>query len=113
MNKFFTEMNSDKPKGNINIAKSSHWSVNFLPKIIDVFLREYPEGYLKMHHCDPEEIENLVAAGHFEIGLIETAPRKKELEFIAGPALPFVIVGKPQPRKNWDDLSYIVFKDRK
>lgn len=108
VNNFFTDYKSSTPKGALTIGWSNFWGVYVLPKIIYDFMQNFPEVYPKVFMMAHENIELKVLNGQVEIGLLIRQPERKELDFIQGPSVPYVIVGKPQPKKEWHELEYIV-----
>jgi DNA-binding transcriptional LysR family regulator len=113
LDKFFTEFKSDTPNGSIIIAWASLWGKYVLPKVIKNLLEEFPGIFPILHYLPPDEIEKIVSTGEIEVGLLGTPPQRKDLDFLVGPTFPYVIAGKPQPFKQWDELNYIVPKNWK
>ncbi len=109
IDKTFDDFRFGKPGGTITIGVSSFCGVYILPEVLGSFLASFPDVYPKIYTMGSEEIEKLVLSGDIEIGLVVIPPEKKEVNYIEGKKIKTVIVGKPQPFKNWNDLEYIVF----
>lgn len=108
VNNFFSEYKTIIPLGKLVIGWSNFWGVYFLPKILYKFMLNFPQVYPKVFMMSHENIESKLSNGEVEIGLLIKKPDKKELDFIKGPNIPYVIVGKSSVKKHWQELDYIV-----
>ena len=96
------------PRGPVSIAGDGLWHHYLLPPLLADLVAAHPEVRPKLHEMLPEDAERWVAEGEVEIGLLLRAPMRTDLAWRAGLATPYVIVGRPGPRRPWQEHGYIV-----
>lgn len=96
------------PRGPVSIAGDSLWHHYLLPDLLAALVVEWPAMRPKLYEMLPEDAERWVAEGEVELGLLLRAPSRSDLTFWAGPTSPYVIVGKPGPKRSWQDFAYVV-----
>lgn len=59
----------DLRAAHIGIATIDSVSMEFLPRVLELFQEEHPETSFTINHCQPEEVMSAVAAGEADIGV--------------------------------------------
>lgn len=97
-------------QGPVRIAGDGLWHQHLLPPLLTELLGRYPKLRPKLHEMLPEDVEHWVSVGEVDVGLLLRAPGHEGLDWVAGIATPYVIVGKPRPEGQvpWQELGYIV-----
>lgn len=96
------------PRGPVTIAGDGLWHHYLMPPILADLVATHPEVRPKLYEMLPEDAERWVAEGEVEIGLLLRAPARTDLAWRAGVASPYVIVGRPGPKRPWQDCAYVV-----
>jgi DNA-binding transcriptional LysR family regulator len=108
MDIFFSDLRGQSLKGKIQIGWTTLWGIELLPQAVNNFIKKFPEAYPRLYSMSQQEIEKWVSAGELGIGLIGLPPERDDLEFIEGPEINYVVVGKPRRDKNTSELSFII-----
>jgi len=99
---------SDEPQGPVRIAGDSLWHHYLMPPLLTDLLSRYQRLKPQLYEMIPDDIEHWVATGEVDIGLLLRHPTRTDLEWVEGLSSPYVIAGKPQPTRPWQELGYIV-----
>lgn len=102
------EWRGPEPTGPVSIAGDGLWHHYLLPPVLAALLRQYPGLRPKLYEMLPDDVEQWVASGEVEVGLLLRSPRRTDLEWVVGTSTPYVIAGKPQEPRPWQDFGYIV-----
>jgi DNA-binding transcriptional LysR family regulator len=97
-----------EPRGAVRIAGDGLWHHYLMADLLKQVLDAHPEVRPQVHEMLPDDVERWVASGEVDLGLLLRAPRRDDLAFWEGLSTPYVIVGRPQPKADWRELSYIV-----
>lgn len=103
-----SEWSEAEIQGPVSLAGNTVWHHYLLPPILAKLIPTYPKLRPQLFYMLQDEAEDAVARGHVDIGLLVQPPHRKDLEWVAGVSTPYVIAGRPQPKANWQDLSFIV-----
>ena len=69
---------SDEDYGTLSIA-TTHTQAKFtLPKVVDKFVKKYPNVHFQMHQCTPDESVEMAARGEVDIALWTETNEKGE-----------------------------------
>lgn len=99
---------SPEPRGPVTIAGDGLWHHYLLPPLLTDLLGQFPEIRPKLYEMLPEDAEKWVAAGDVDIGLLLRPPVRQDLGWMAGMRTPYVIAGRPGPKRPWQECGYIV-----
>lgn len=97
-----------EPQGKISICSEAFVQNYILPEIIIRIVEKYPLIYPKMYLMIADIAEKNVLEGNIDLGIITRKPLFDNLDYLHLTNIRHVIVGRPQDKKNWDELSYII-----
>jgi DNA-binding transcriptional LysR family regulator len=103
-------MKTGEPKGILKIAGGGLSLTYFVPLFLKKLHEQYPLIFCKTFSLSSEEVQEAVLEGKIDMGFTLNRPDDKGIDYKTLENLSFIIAGKPQPKKNWDQFSYIVFK---
>jgi DNA-binding transcriptional LysR family regulator len=95
-------------RNTLKVAWVGYMGYHSLPKLIYNYIEQCPDIFPKVNYMFTlDNVEESILSGEYDIGFLPAKPNKA-LNYIEGPKIPFVIVGKPQEKKHWSELPYIV-----
>ena len=102
------EWRTAEPQGPITIAGSGLWHYYLLPTILADLLAAFPRLLPRLYSMLPAEVEERVAEGAVDVGLLLAPPQRPDLEALAGLETPYRIVGSPGSPSSWRECGFVV-----
>lgn len=102
------ELQGTEPMGPVSIAGDSLWNHYLLPPLLKELTQRFPRVRPKLHEMLQDDVEQWVAAGKLDVGLLLAAPKRPDFSWAEGLSTPYVIAGRPQEVRPWQELGYIV-----
>lgn len=106
INIYFNSINSNIANETISIGfyiiGTNVW------QLLHKYKLKYPDIGLNLSFLHIHEIERKITHSELDLAFIPFKPTSEKLyDYILIQRCKYVIVGKPQPKKNWDDFEYI------
>jgi DNA-binding transcriptional LysR family regulator len=95
------------PLGSIKAGWSSCAGEKVLTPSIIKFMINYPNVNIKAGYLSSNEIFRQLSENKIDIGIFTQKISSDNFHCISEIKLKYVIAGKPQPKKDWDQFSYI------
>ena len=95
-------------QGPVSLVGNTVWHHYLLPPLLGQLVPRYPSLRPQLYYLDQDEAEAAVALGHGDIGLLVRPPKRSDLEWEEGLDSTYVIAGRPQPKRDWNELGFIV-----
>jgi DNA-binding transcriptional LysR family regulator len=102
------EWRTPAPMGPVAIAGLDVWVHYLAPARLPGLLATYPGVVPRFYNMLPEDVVQWVASGDVDLGLLLGPPSRPDLAWARGPATPYVIAGRPQPKRDWTEFGYVV-----
>lgn len=99
---------SRAPVGPVSIAGVAFVHNYLLPGLLADLARSHPRIQPRLVSLAHDQVEEQVAAGEVDLGVLFAPPRRPELTWEGGLVNPSVIVARPQAPGAWDELVYVV-----
>lgn len=104
------EFRTGEPKGTLKVGGGGLALTYLVPDFFKGLREKYPKIYLKVYGVIAQKIEDYLLEGILDIGFKLAPPDSKELDYRKISEFYFSIIGKPQPKNQWDQFSYIAMK---
>ncbi|MNR80324.1 Hca operon transcriptional activator [compost metagenome] len=101
------EWRGSEPIGSVSIAGDGLWHHYLLPPLLTDLVQRYPKLRVQLYEMLPEEVERWVADGDVDVGLLLRPPMRGDLAWAEGLSTPYVIAGRPQETRPWQEFGYI------
>lgn len=98
---------SGEPRGRVAIGGPGYVNQYLLPGPLAALVAEFPAIRPALFTLGPEAIEQQVATGELDFGMLMQAPERPDLAWAYGPVCPYVIVARPAAPRPWDAWGYI------
>lgn len=100
-------MRSGEPEGPISLASVSYINNYVLPPLLTSLVTRCPKILPRVYTMLASEVEEAVAAGKLDVGILTRPPVRPDLDALLGLETPYLIVARPQPHVPWQELGYI------
>jgi DNA-binding transcriptional LysR family regulator len=108
INQTFNRLKQEEPKGTIKLGWLSLTGGRLFAVSISKFLNRYPQIDFKVNYISPSKLFRQLYENKVDIGIYPENVVNERLVCIACLPVKYVIAGKPQPKKHWSELSYII-----
>jgi DNA-binding transcriptional LysR family regulator len=102
------EFKSEVPRGPVRLAGVGPIHNYMVPNVLVDLLARFPDIRPQLYAMGKSESERWISAGEVDIGLQPVPPDRAELAWAPALSASYVIVGRPQPMRSWDEFSYVV-----
>lgn len=99
---------TSEPQGPVTIAGDMLWHHHLMPALLADLVEQYNGLCPQLFEMLPDDAEHWVATGDVDVGLLLRPPRRSDLHWATGIKSPYVIAGKPQPMRSWQEFGYVV-----
>jgi LysR family hydrogen peroxide-inducible transcriptional activator len=103
----FNLIKMNEPKGTIKLGWLSLTGGKLLAVSISKFLNKYPQIDFKVNYVSPKNLFRQIYDNKIDIGIYPENVINERLVCIAKLPVKYVIAGKPQEKKKWNEFSYI------
>jgi DNA-binding transcriptional LysR family regulator len=110
IDKYFKDLKSQEVEGTISIGTFNIGDLFCLDETILAFMKKYNNIYIKVDPLGSSKLEDSIMIGDIDIGITTKKPENKNMEFVKVAQTQYVIVGKPQPKRKWNEFKYLISK---
>ncbi|MFN4150038.1 MAG: hypothetical protein ACK4IX_03760, partial [Candidatus Sericytochromatia bacterium] len=110
IDKYFKDIKSQEIEGVISVGTFNIGDLFCLDESILEFTQKYNNIYIKIDLLDSQKLEDSIFIGDIDIGLTTVKPINSNIEYLKVAETKYVIVGKPESKKNWDQFKYLISK---
>lgn len=107
---YFKDLTTQEIQGSISIGTFNIGDLFCLDQSIMDFTDKYKNIFVKVDPLGSQKLEDLISIGDIDIGITSSKPIGNNIEFVKVAETRYIIVGKPQPKKNWQEFKYIISK---
>lgn len=110
IDRYFKDIKFQEVEGTISIGTFNIGDLFCLDETILYFMEKYNNLFIKVDPLGSQKLEELIFIGDIDLGITSVKPTNKSIEFIKVAETRYVIVGKPQPVKKWNEYKYLISK---
>lgn len=110
IDKYFKDIKSQEIEGAISVGTFNIGDLFCLDESILEFTHKYNNVYIKIDPLDSQKLEDSIFIGDIDIGLTTVKPTNSNIEYLKVAETKYVIVGKSESKKNWNQFKYLISK---